>query len=172
MKNTNVNKAYACWQKGENEFMKASNGKNVIISVKGIQSGIDDTKSIADSIELITEGKYYKKEDAFYVTYKESEVTGMEGTTTTLKVSGNVVTLMRFGSINSQFVFERGIKHISYYETPFGVFTVGVLANDVSVALDEQGGQIKVDYEIDIDNQKTSINDFYIQIRKAGQRNA
>jgi len=56
--------------------------KNVIISVKGVQTSENNDKNV---LELVTEGKYYKKGNAYYVTYKESEVTGMEGTTTTLK---------------------------------------------------------------------------------------
>ncbi|NLD45821.1 MAG: DUF1934 domain-containing protein, partial [Clostridiaceae bacterium] len=53
--------------------------KNVIISVKGIQTSPNND---SNTLELVTEGKYYKKDNAYYVTYKESEVTGMDGTTT------------------------------------------------------------------------------------------
>lgn len=142
--------------------------KNVIISVKGIQSTVGkDT----NSLELITEGKYYKKDNAYYVTYKESEVTGMSGTTTTLKISDGVITLMRFGSVNTQFIFEKGQKHMSYYDTIYGTFTVSVLASQVSVNVDDSGGEIKVDYDIEIDNNKTGENDLHMYIREAGYIN-
>lgn len=140
--------------------------KNVIISVKGTQSSPDSDTNI---LELVTEGKYYKKGDSYFVTYKESEVTGMSGTTTTLKVSDGRVILMRFGSVNSQFIFEEGRKHMSYYDTAYGAFTIGVLANRVDIDVDDQGGEIWVDYQLEIDNNKSGENDFYMMIREAGQ---
>jgi uncharacterized beta-barrel protein YwiB (DUF1934 family) len=140
--------------------------KYVIISVKGTQTSANQDPNI---LELVTEGKYYKKGNAYFITYKESEVTGMEGTTTTLKISDGVVTLMRFGSVNSQFIFEQGQKHLSYYDTSFGNFTVGVYANEVDVKVDDKGGEIKVDYRMEIDNNKAGENDFHMFIREVGR---
>lgn len=140
--------------------------KNVIISVKGTQAQ-DDNDS--HKVELVTEGKYYKKGGAYYISYKESEVTGMEGTTTTLKVLDGVVTLMRFGAVNSHFIFQQGQKHFSHYDTTFGAFTIGIFANEVSVNVNDEGGEIWVDYEMEIDNNKSGDNDFYMFIREAGQ---
>lgn len=140
--------------------------KNVIISVKGTQTSQDQDSNI---LELVTEGKYYKEDEAYYVTYDESDVTGMNGTKTTLKVMDGVVTLIRIGSVNSQFVFQQGQKHISYYDTEYGSFTIGVLANEVDVRIDDNGGEIRVGYQLEIDNNNTGENDFYLSIREAGQ---
>ncbi len=140
--------------------------KNVIISVKGIQTSENQNEN---KLELITEGKYYRKNNAYFVTYKESEVTGMDGTITTIKVTEDgIVTLMRFGTVNTQFIFERGMKHISYYDTKFGTFTVGVFTNDVSIDVNDSGGEIWVDYRLEIDNNKAGNNDFHMFIREAG----
>jgi len=141
--------------------------KNVIISVKGRQNHGGEE----NSIELVTEGKYYKKGDHYFVTYKETEITGMEGTTTTLKIEDNKVTLMRFGENNSQLVFEKGQKHLCYYETPYGAFTIGVLSNQVDIRIDDCGGEIAVGYELEIDNTAIGVNDFYLQIREASITN-
>ena len=142
--------------------------KNVIISVKGTQTAEDQDTNV---MELVTEGKYYKEDDAYYVTYDESEVTGMDGTTTTLKVMDGIVTLVRVGSVNSHFVFQQGQKHVSYYDTEHGAFTIGVLANAVDVKIDDNGGEIRVGYQLEIDNNKTGENDFFMSIREAGQSN-
>ena len=139
--------------------------KNVIISVTGTQTIVSQDPNI---LELVTEGRYYKKGDAYYITYKESEVTGMDGTTTTLKVADGKVTLMRFGSVNSQFIFERGQKHISYYDTLQGAFTIGILANEVSINVDDSGGEILIGYDLEVDNNKSGENDFHMFIREAG----
>ena len=142
--------------------------KNVILTVKGTQAIANND---LNEMELVTEGKYYKKGDAYYITYKESEVTGMLGTTTTLKVAEGKVTLMRFGSVNTQFIFEQGQKHLSYYDTTYGAFTIGILANEVNINVDDSGGEIRVDYLLEIDNNKSGENDFHMFIREAGQVN-
>lgn len=138
--------------------------KDVIISVKGNQSALNQEKNM---LEMITGGKYYKKDNTYYVTYKESEVTGMKGTTTTLKIHKNgIVTLMRFGPVNSQLVFEKGQKHISYYNTPHGSFTIGIFANNVNIDVDDCGGEIHIGYNIEIDNNNSGDNDFHMSIKE------
>ena len=159
-KNSGLRMETACRKKGAC-FMD----KNVIISVKGTQSPEDQDMNI---MELVTEGKYTKEDNAYYVTYNESEVTGMKGTTTTLKVMDGIVTLIRVGSVNSHFVFQQGQKHVSYYDTEYGAFTIGVLANAVDIRIDDSGGEIRVGYQIEIDNNNTGENDFFMSIREAG----
>ena len=143
--------------------------KSVIISVKGTQTAENQD---ANKLELVTEGKYYKKDSTYYVSYKESNLTGMEGTTTTLKIaSDGTVTLMRFGLVNSQFVFEKGQKHMSYYDTTMGTFTVSVFTNKVNVNVDDSGGEVQVDYRLEIDNAKPGFNDFHMMIREIPGQN-
>lgn len=136
--------------------------KNVIISVRGIQNDGKDE----DVIELVTQGQYYKRNSKYYVTYKETELTGMEGTTTTLKIDGEKVTMMRFGGNNTQLIFEKGQKHLCGYETPYGAFTVGVYSNEVDVHVDDNGGELSANYQIEIDNLIAGTNDFYMSIRE------
>ena len=141
--------------------------KDVIISVKGIQMSPNNKE--ANQIELITEGKYYKKGKNYYVTYKESKVTGMEGTTTTVKLCDDgLVTLTRFGKVNTHFIFRKGEKHTSYYDTVHGTFVVDILTKDVNIDVNDKGGNVRVDYNIEIDDNKTGETDFYMQIREAG----
>ncbi len=136
--------------------------KDVIISLVGNQQSDEDT----DSIEFMTEGSFYKKGEDFYVTYKESELTGLEGTTTTLKVQGKKVTLLRFGANTSQLIFEKGQRHVCCYDTMYGVISVGVWTNDVVVDIDENGGEIFADYIIDLDNSPLGKNNFKMHIRE------
>jgi uncharacterized beta-barrel protein YwiB (DUF1934 family) len=144
--------------------------KNVIISVKGNQSMDKEDSNI---MELVTEGKYYKKGNSYYVTYKESDLTGMDGTTTTLKICNDgKVTLIRFGTVNSQFVFEQGQRHVSHYDTAFGNFTVSVFANNVDVNVNDHGGEVAVDYQLDVDDKNPGYNDFHLFIREVGKENA
>jgi uncharacterized beta-barrel protein YwiB (DUF1934 family) len=137
--------------------------KDVIVTVIGRQQHEKDQ----DTIELVTRGRFRKNGDKFQITYDETEMTGMEGTKTTLEIGGNVVKLMRTGHNNSQMVFEKGQSHLGYYETPYGAFTVGVFSTQMNVNLDENGGEVKIDYALSIDNKFTSVNDFSLRIREA-----
>lgn len=136
--------------------------KDIIISLRGCQVFADEDANV---LELVTEGRYCKNGQTYYITYDESEVTGMKGTTTTLKIDDGIVTIMRFGSVNSQLVFQQGQRHISYYDTTYGAFTIGIFANEVNVDINDFGGEIKVDYQLDIDNNKSGKNDFHMLYR-------
>ena len=95
----------------------------VMLSIRGEQY-FDDVDP--DSTELMTEGTMTMGDGQIRLSYKESELTGMEGTTTTFIVEGERVTLLRTGAVNSQMIFEEGEQHTSLYETPFGELTVDI----------------------------------------------
>ncbi|WP_337602561.1 DUF1934 domain-containing protein, partial [Dysosmobacter welbionis] len=87
----------------------------VLLFIRGEQY-FDDVDP--DATELTTEGTLELTEEGLLLTYQETALTGMEGTTTTFEVSGPQVILRRVGSVNSQMVFEEGRQHTSLYETP------------------------------------------------------
>lgn len=137
--------------------------ENVLIYVKGTQS-IDEW---FEPVELVTPGFFGYRNGKCFVKYKETALTGMEGTTTTLTVDdNNRVVLMRSGENNSQFIFEKGEHHVCVYETPYGEFSIGVRTGDISINIDERGGQIVAEYNLDIDNAAFSKNHFHIKIRE------
>ncbi len=138
--------------------------KEVIISIRGAQSYENAEE---DSIELVTSGTLSRNETGYQLSYMESELTGLEGTTTTFQVEKDRVTLVRLGEINSQMVFEEGQKHISMYETPYGSMTVGVAAHRVHSNLDETGGSIEINYALEIDHAIAGVNYFHIHVRTA-----
>ena len=77
----------------------------VLLFIRGEQY-FDDVDP--DATELTTEGTLELTEEGLLLTYQETALTGMEGTTTTFEVSGPQVILRRVGSVNSQMVFEEG----------------------------------------------------------------
>ena len=138
--------------------------KDVIISIRGMQEfdGAD-----LDAIELVTEGRLSRQgENGFALSYAESELTGLEGTMTTLQVEPERVTLLRVGGVNSQMVFEEGQRHLSLYETPYGALSVGIHTRRMNCSLDENGGDIEIDYAIEIDQNVAGENTFRIHVRE------
>ena len=139
--------------------------KDVIISIKGMQAYEGNEE---DAVELVTEGRLLDcGEDGLTLTYQESELTGMEGTLPSFHLEKNGrVTLLRMGEVNSQMVFEEGRRHLSLYQTPYGELSVGVLANRVKNTVDMSGGELELDYAIELDHALAGQNLFRIQVRE------
>ena len=135
----------------------------VLLSIRGEQyfDGIDP-----DETELMTEGTMALTEDGMVLSYEESELTGMEGTTTTFEVKGPRVTLTRSGTVNSQMVFEEGRQHTSLYETPFGELSVDIQTSILKHNLSERGGLLEIKYSIAVEHTVTGRNCFKIRVRR------
>ena len=120
-----------------------------------------------DSIELMTEGTLTSTgEGELVLSYQESELTGMEGTTTTFEVRGPQVILSRTGSVNSQMVFEEGKQHTSLYETPFGELAIDVQTSRLRHSLTERGGLMDLRYSISVGHSVTGRNAFRIRVKR------
>ena len=103
--------------------------KDVIISIKGMQQFDEEDPN---SVELITSGRLSRGEAGEYtLRYEESELTGLDGTSTSFHIQPKRVTLTREGQVNSQMIFEVGRKHLSLYDTPYGAMEIGVSAKKV-----------------------------------------
>ena len=138
--------------------------KDVVISIKGIQK-YENTDP--DVIELVTAGRLTRVGESYTLSYQESELTGLEGTLTTIQVEGEQVTLMRAGEVNSQMVFQEGRRHLSMYNTPYGAMAIGVNTRHLLADLNDQGGDIEIDYAIEIDHAIAGRNVFQIQVKEA-----
>lgn len=137
--------------------------KDVIITVKGEQV-LPGEKP--DRTELVTEGRFFVEEGAFRLQYEESELTGMEGTTTEFLVAGSQVVLSRRGSVVSRMVFEKGQRSHSLYQTPYGSMDLDIYTTILSNALTAQGGRLDLCYTIAIGGQPMGHNSFSITVRE------
>lgn len=139
--------------------------KEVIISIAGEEKFPEMGEE--NVTELVTEGKYYKKGDKHYLSYKETEVTGFEETTTMLKIENDRVALTRYGQFNTHMIFAPGEKHTGYYDTPFGSFTVGVISDAVKVEFGQNSGKIDIKYSLEIDNSTKAEHTLSLNVREA-----
>lgn len=135
----------------------------VLLSIRGEQY-FDDIDP--DATELMTEGIMEVTGDGIVLSYEESELTGMEGTTTTFEIKDPRVTLIRSGAVNSQMVFEEGRQHTSLYETPFGELSVDIQTSELKHNLSERGGLMEIKYSIAVEHTVTGRNCFKIRVRR------
>lgn len=136
--------------------------KNVMLKIKGKQTNTEGEENI---IELITEGKLYIKNGSYYLVYDETEISGMEGSTTTLKIQGHKISMKRFGNNSSSLIFEEGKRHRTEYVTAYGDMTIEVITNNVDVSISDAGkGNIGLSYKLNISDNMESKNNLTIDI--------
>ena len=125
--------------------------KEIMIRIKGRQAN-DETGE--DFMEFVTEAKLYKRGEAIYLIYEESELSGVPGCKTRLKLKDGEVQMKRFGAgagAGSEIRFEKGKRYTGFYETPFGAIEMEVLTNYLENTLSEHGdGHIDIDYSISL----------------------
>lgn len=138
---------------------------NVILSIRGTQRGAGEQESSV--VELVTLGTLQRDEKGVTISYKETELTGMEGTTTKVRIEdGPKVTLLREGAVNTQLIFEMGQWYLALYETPYGSLSVGVQTQRLKNTVSETGGDLEIDYNIEVNNLHAGKNLFRLNVRQ------
>lgn len=137
---------------------------NVLISISGSHAYDDYTE---DLLEMVTPGNYIMKDGAYVITYRETGPDSSESYITTVTIDRDrKITVVREGEISSHMIFEQGQKHLIYYDTEFGAMTIGVSASKVNTKLTENGGDIEIDYSLEIDHAVASENILKMKVRK------
>ena len=136
--------------------------RDVVLSIRGRQTYADQEPEV---IELVTEGVMEPHDGGWDIRYEESELTGLEGVTTTFRVEPGKVILTRAGKLSSQMVFQEGLSHDSLYQMAFGTLMLTVRALQVFFDITSDGGTIDLVYEINIENTQAGIIDYHLDIR-------
>ncbi len=135
--------------------------KDVLISIKSTQA-FEDLEE--DEIELVTSGRFYRANGKYFVTYEETELTGLLGTRTTLKISDDEVILSRTGASVSQMHFIPQKRHVGMYPTEAGLLSISTYTNNIDTNIDDNGGKIIIDYTIEVDHKLAGINHFELMV--------
>ena len=105
-----------------------------------------------EALEMVTQGLVRVRGGRVEIVYDEGELSGMEGSQTVIsyaKGEPQTVSMIRTGAVSTVLVFERGVRHLCTYETPYMPFQIGVLALAVDNRLESEG-EICLDYVIEI----------------------
>lgn len=130
--------------------------KKILLTIKGSHIGVDGEQT---SIELITEGRLFKKDGIVYIEYEESEISGKEGTKTIISIEDNTVSMERSGTSFSHMFFEPGKSYINNLITPFGAMQMEIYPTRVKYELNEQGGRLDLKYQMAIDGRTAGTNE-------------
>ena len=138
--------------------------EDYLIRIKGVQ----ESEGEENEVELMTRGSFVQRGGSYYITYRETEATGYDGCTTTVKLDkAGTVSMLRFGPAPSQLVIEKGRRHICHYDTGHGAITMGIAADEIIADLSDRGGSLRFSYNLDINSSPFSKNTVSITVREA-----
>lgn len=134
--------------------------KSAVISIRSF-SDLDKD----EVIEVVTPGKFHLGESEFKAVYEESEISGMDGTTTTLVIKDDVLVLEREGSTSTRMEFNKGEDVISLYNTPYGMMNINISTKELDIDMDEDGGVIYTKYVLGLEGQPGITTELKVKIR-------
>ena len=117
--------------------------KKAIISICSTQDIGEKEK-----IEVVTVGEFSMEGDEFVATYDETEISGMEGTKTTLRIKGDKVILHREGTTSTKMEFKKDNTQVALYNTPYGMLELRTSTKELELDVDEKGGNISIKYHL------------------------
>ena len=133
---------------------------NALITVKS-SSNLDRE----EIIEVISPGIFQKTSYGYILQYEETKLSGMEGTTTYVKIEEDKFTLEREGSVTTKMEFIKDTSTISLYNTPYGMLDLRVRALEIEVNMNDDGGFVKSQYEMLLTGQAPIVTDITIQVK-------
>lgn len=133
-----------------------------MLSILGKQSYRDQEP---DVMELVTEGVMEFRDGGWDISYQESDLTGLQGVTTTFRVVPDMVTLTRTGPLRSNMEFQVGKSHDSLYQLDFGALMITVTTRHLFFDILPNGGCIDLVYDIEIEKSEGGQVDYHLDIR-------
>lgn len=123
---------------------------DVLITIKGLQMALDSS----DCLEIITNGKYFKKNGKHYVLYEE--VVEDQRVSNMIKIHDETVEITKKGLASVQMFFETGKKNTSIYSTPYGQLEVSIYAEQIRVNETENKLELNMQYDLEMNSQHVS----------------
>ena len=129
--------------------------KDVWLSITSTQQfeGCD-----VDKVDLVTTATLYQRRGKYYIVYEESELTGMEGSRTTVRLGGNEASVVRTGSCPSELLFAENERHVGLYQTPYGAMTISTHTSHLKNTVSMDGGHLVIDYTLEVDHSLVGEN--------------
>ena len=137
--------------------------RKVVVTVVGTQTDAGGEES---RIEFVTVGSRQDRDGVSYITYRESEITGMEGTTTLLKLYADRLILVRMGAVELKQEFRLGLTSHCTYITPYGSLKMAVSTRHFQAAGGDDRETVTAGYDLEIDGRWQSYNTLAVEIRE------
>lgn len=121
--------------------------KDVLVAIRGLQF---DGSQDDGSVEVITPGDYYKRNDKHYIIYEEHTEGVSQSTQNVMKFNEDGFDLTKKGAVNVHMVFEENKKNITNYGTPFGNIVIGIDTKKINVSEGAERIRVDIDYALEV----------------------
>ena len=121
------------------------------------------------SMEMYSDARLRLTDDMFSLSYEESELMGMEGTSSQLsfmRSQPGLVTMLRSGSVSTALVFEPNKRHFCTYKTPFMPFEVCVHTLKIDNKLLGDAATLDLDYIVEIRGAQAERCRLHLEIKE------
>lgn len=135
--------------------------KEVLISIHSIH---DCDSGEPDITDFSTDGLYSFGEGEYYLDYFESEVIGLEGNATSVKITDEQVIIERSGVMDSTLVLREGSREDFAYPTPYGTLSMKVDTRKIRCSFGENGGSMEIEYIISMEHVIVTRNCLQLKV--------
>lgn len=139
--------------------------KDVLLTVQGRhkERGAD-----WESVEMMTTGTLYEKNDSLYLIY--DEVMGEEESDVShnrIKIEQDplTVTMTKSGAVVSVMSFAENIREKSSYETPYGSFTLEIDTREIDFESREDYLKLQIKYHLEMNYEYLSESEICIEAK-------
>ncbi len=116
-----------------------------LLKIRDVSSDGVDT----DTVEMETTCRYYGDDLNYTIEFEELFAEDMKSNTVLRVKDGKCAHLLRRGSINTELIIEKGVRHNCAYSTPYGELMVGITATSFESRKMGTLLRLKMNYTVD-----------------------
>jgi uncharacterized beta-barrel protein YwiB (DUF1934 family) len=138
-----------------------------LLRIKDVSSDGVDT----DTVEMETTCRYYGDDLNYTIEFEELFAEDMKSTTVLRVRDGKCAHLLRRGSINTELIIEKGVRHNCAYSTPYGELMVGITAFLFESKATEDRLHLQMNYTVDFYGEVNQTKEMTVIVGKpVGER--
>ncbi len=126
--------------------------KDIWLTISGIQMA----EGQKETVETVSKGSYFKKNEKHYILYEE-EIEDSKGISrNTIKITSTSMEMIRKGAARTHMIFEPGKEIITGYQTSIGELLLGISTDKLEVIEKEERIEANVRYSLSINHEYIS----------------
>ncbi len=116
-----------------------------------------------ESIHLMTSGELFVQGQGYVLRYEEQLDEEAPPSTIQLSMEDGLISMLRSGDYSSNMLFRKGQRYEGQYGTPFGEMDLGIYCTKADFDIDDLGGLVRLQYQLDINGQYVSMHEMELR---------
>lgn len=121
-----------------------------------------------ETIAMIVSGQMELDEDRAVIRYQETLDETLPTQSVTVTIQDDTITMDRGGEYATNMVFRMGCRYEGQYHTPVGVMDLAVFCNRLDYDIGEDGGDLQLSYQLDINGSFAAVHDLELHLLRQG----